>query len=277
MVSSVSKCKFKRQKTKLATATIISESCMTDIVEIRCIRQPEQLISGFLDFANEVKQKCDDKGAKFSEKEIEEIFNNSFPGKIRANFFLWVGDLNKVIDGINIILSDLSDLREDKNSLKGNPVVRSELLIQAFFGEFFRMKEISKIFIKLLTTEKVLNNKNKETFVDFYFKMFDKIYEIRNMFIHQGLSLKNDEVSIDKSFLDDLSLEEREKFVSMINKSNTRENTVEIQCAIFIEFINRTMNRFIEFQEMLNGVFADLIILYEKKVLTITVHKANGS
>jgi len=123
-------------------------------------------------------------------------------------------------------------LREDKNSLKGNPIVRSELLIQAFFGEFFRMKEISKIFIKLLTTEKVLNNKNKETFVDFYFKMFDKIYEIRNMFIHQGLSFKNDEVSIDKSFLDDLSLEEREKFVSMINKSNTRENTVEIQCAI---------------------------------------------
>ena len=233
-------------------------------------------MSGFLDFANEIKQKSEDKGAKFSEQEIEEIFNNSFPGKIRANFFLWVGDLNNIIDGVNLILSDLFDLREDRDSLKGNPVVRSELLVQAFFGEFFRMKEISKIFIKLLTTEKVLNNKNKETFVDFYFKMFDKTYEIRNMFVHQGLSFKNDNVSIDKSFFDDLSLEEREKFVSMINKSNTRENTLEIQCAIFIEFINRTMNRFIEFQEMLNGVLADLIILYEKKVLTIKVIRNDG-
>lgn len=83
-------------------------------------------------------------------------------------------------------------------------------------------------------------------------------------------------MSIDKSFFDNLSLEERERFVSMINKSNTRENTVEIQCAIFMEIINRTMYRFIEFQEMLNGVLADLIILYEKKVLTITVDRNNG-
>ncbi len=249
---------------------------MTDSMEIRYIQQPKQLMSGFLDFANEIKQKCDDKGAKFSEEEIVKIFNNSFPGKIRANFFLWIGDLNKVIQGVNVILSDLSDLRKDKNSLKGNPVVRSELLVQTFFGEFFRMKEISKIFIKTLTTEKVLNNKNKETFVDYYFKMFDKIYEIRNMFIHQGLSFKNDEVRIDKTFLDNLSLEEREKFVSMLNKANTKENTVEIQCAVHMEFIYNTMNRFIEFQEMLNGVLADLIILYEKKVLTIKVNRNNG-
>lgn len=248
---------------------------MTDRIEIRYIKQPQQLMSGFLDFAYEIRQKCDDKRAKLSEQEIEEIFNDSFSGKIRANFFLWVGDLNKIIDVVNLILSDLSDLREDKDSLKGNPVIRSELLVQAFFGEFFRMKEISKIFIKSLAIEKVLNNKNKETFVDFYFKMFEKLYEIRNMFVHQGLSFKNDDVSIDKSFFDDLSSEERKKFVSMINKSNTRENTLEIQCAIFIEFINRTMNKFIEFQEMLNGVLADLIILYEKKVLTVTVVRNN--
>ena len=249
---------------------------MTDSVEIRYIQPPGQLMSGFLDFANEVKQKCDDKGAKLTEEEIIEIFNNSFPGKIRANFFLWIGDLDKIIDGVNIILSDLFDLRKDRNSLKGNPIVRSELLFQAFFGEFFRMREISKIFIKLLTSEKVLSNKNKETFVGFYFQAFDKVYEIRNMFIHQGLSFKNDEVRIDESFFDDLSVDEKQKFASMLKESNTRENTVEIQCAIYMKFINHTMNKFIEFQEILNGVLADLIILYEKEVLTISVERNNG-
>lgn len=233
-------------------------------------------MSGFLDFANEVKRKCDAKGAKFTEEEIAEIFNNSFSGKIRANFFLWIGDLDRIIDGINIILEDLSGLRSDKSSLKGNPVVRSELLFQSFFGEFFRLRELSKIFIKLLTNEKVLNNKAKETFVGFYFQAFDHVYEIRNMFIHQGLSFKYDEVAIDKSFFDSLSSEEKDRFISILKESNTRENTVEIQCTIYMKFIINTMEKYIEFQELLNNVLADLIISYEKKALTITVENNNG-
>lgn len=85
-------------------------------------------MSGFLDFAKEVHQQSIDNGVKFSEGEMAEIFNNSFSGKVRATFFLWMGDLNKIIESINIVLDDLSELRKDKNSLKGNPVVRSEFL-----------------------------------------------------------------------------------------------------------------------------------------------------
>ena len=135
--------------------------------------------------------------------------------------------------------------------------------------------EISKIFLKLLTKEKVLSNKVKETFIEFYFQAFDDIYEIRNKFIHQGLSFKNEEVIIDKSFLDNLSVIEREKFISLIKESNTRENTVEIQCAIYMKFIINTMEKFIEFQEMLNNILADSIISYEKEALTITVKQVH--
>jgi hypothetical protein len=232
-------------------------------------------MSGFLDFAKEVHQKSLDKGAKFTEEEIVEIFNNSFPGKVRTEFFLWIGDLNKIIEGINIILGDLQELRKDKNSLKGNPVIRSEFLLQAFFGEFFKIREISKIFIKYLVQMDVLNNKNKDTFVGFYFTAFDWVYELRNQFIHQGASIRNDNIEIDISYLDNLTENEKKKFISLIKESNTRENTVEIQCAIYMKLILGIMERYVEFQDYLNKVLADLIISYEKMVLTITVTKNN--
>ena len=238
---------------------------------IEFLQPPEQLMSGFLDFAKEVKQKCDERGAKFSEDELAELFNGSFPGKVRANFFLWVGDLNTIIEGINIILSDLNDIRNDRNSLKGNPVVRSELLLQAFFGEFFKIRENSKIFIKILTQFGVLNNKNKNTFVGFYYKAFDWVYEIRNLMIHQGASIKNDNLEIDFNFLEDIEDSEKTKFLGLLKESNTRENTVEIQCAIYMKLINGIMKNYIAFQSYFNKVLADLIISYEKLALDIKI------
>jgi hypothetical protein len=242
-------------------------------VIIRCIQPPKHLMPGFLDFANEVKRKCDERGVKFSEKEITEIFNNSFPGKIRANFFLWIGDLNTIIDGINIILTDLFDLCENLNSFKGSSVIRSELLIRTFFGEFFRIRERSKIFIKLLADEDILNKKSKEMVIKLYFKVFDDTYEFRNMLIHQGVSFKDDDIKIDQSFLDNLSSDERRKFALLINGADTKENVLKFKCVFFTKYINDVMNKFIDFQETLNATLADLIILYEKEVLTITIKK----
>lgn len=244
-------------------------------IEIRKIQPPNQLASGFLKFAKEINQKSIDLNTKFTEEEICDIFNNSFPGKIRANFLLWVGDLNKIIDGMNIILLDLNDLKNDKNSLKGNPLTRSELLFQSFFGEFFRIRETSRIFIKLLTKENILNNKSKELVFESYFVAFDKIYETRNLFIHQNLGFKDFDVDFGKDFFKLFSKEEKEKFTKLLSESNTRENTIEMQCAFYIKFIEQIMTNFLEFQERLNGILADLIILYEEQVLKITVNRTD--
>jgi hypothetical protein len=240
-------------------------------IELRYIQPPVQLLNGFVEFSQEISRKCAERGVKFSEEEITDLFNNSFPGRIRAEFFLWIGELNKIIEGMNILLIDLSDLRKDKNSLKGNSVIRSELLLQTFFGEFFRMREISKIFMKSLTHEKVLSKKSKEYIMEWYFEVFEKTYEIRNKFIHQGLSFKDDDVNVDASFLEKLSVNEREKFIAILQASNTRENTVEIQCALYMNFIKSHMNSFIEFQELLNSILADLIIQFEKEALSISI------
>ena len=59
--------------------------------------------------------------------------------------------------------------------------------------------------------------------------------------------------------------EEKENFSSLLNWENTREGTIALQCAIYMKFIGEIIEQYITFQEMLNGVLADLIILYEKQ------------
>ena len=53
--------------------------------EIRPVKIPEQLLSGFLEFAKEVNRKSVERGIKFTEEQLTEIFNNSF--RVRLGLF----------------------------------------------------------------------------------------------------------------------------------------------------------------------------------------------
>ena len=105
--------------------------------EMTRINIPQKLLSGFLDFAKNVNLQSEARGLKFTEEEIEQIFEASFSGRIRAIFFIYLGDLNRILEGIDLILDDLRKMRDSKESMGNNPVVRSELLFRSFFNEFF--------------------------------------------------------------------------------------------------------------------------------------------
>ena len=70
---------------------------------------------------------------------------------------------------------------------------------------------------------------------------------------------------MDYSVLEKFFPEEKENFSSLLNWENTREGTIALQRAIYMKFIGEIIEQYITFQEMLNGVLADLIILYEKQ------------
>ncbi|SIS70317.1 hypothetical protein SAMN05421786_1011109 [Chryseobacterium ureilyticum] len=239
--------------------------------QFEIMHPPEKLADGFLEFAKSIHQKTIDRGAKFTEEEMSEIFNNSFPGISRANILFWVADVNKYIKTVNLILSDLEDIKNDKNTLKGEPVIRSEFLFQSFFGEFFKMREIAKLYLKFFKNLKLLNNVNKEEFYNFYQLAFDWVYKIRNQFIHLGMEMKNFDVDFDIEILNEFPEEDRIKFIKAFNESNTRENTVEFQCAIYIKIIKHIMKNYIDLQILVNETLADLIISFEKYNLEITI------
>lgn len=237
------------------------------------IQPPVKLAEGFLKFAESVHQKTIDNGAKFTEDEITQIFKDSFHGLSRTNILLWVTDINKFIKTVNLILSDLEDLKSDRNSLKGDPVIRSEFLLQSFFGEFFKMREIAKLYLKVFKNLDLLSNSNKEEFFNFYQNTFDWVYKIRNEFIHLGTEIKTFDVNFDVEILNDFSEEDRTKFIKAFKESNTRENTVELQCAIYIKVIKHIMEKYIELQSLINETLADLILSFEQYNLEITINE----
>lgn len=238
--------------------------------KITYIQPPSELAEGFLAYAKGVFQESQDRNQLFSEDEFAEKVNQDFSGKVRFQFLLWVMDLNKIIDGINIILSDMNDLIENRNVFKGDPIIRTELLMVAFFGEFVRLREISKIYFKIFYKAGVLREKTKKVFVDAYYHIFDQFYEIRNQLVHQGLSFAENDVDINWSVFDDLPVELKDKFINLLRQANTKENTVEIQCAVYIKVIVGIMGSYIKLQEKLNEELANLIIAYEDIVLKAT-------
>ncbi len=237
------------------------------------IQPPEKLADGFLKFAKSIHQKSIDRGSKFTEEEMSQIFYDSFSGISRTHMMFWVADINKFIKTVNLILTDLEDLKNDKNSLKGEPIIRSEFLFQSFFGEFFKMREIAKLYLKVFKNLNLLNNTNKKDFINFYQLAFDWVYKIRNEFIHLGMEMKNFDGDFNLSILNEFSEEDRIRFIKAFNESNTRENTVEFQCAIFIKVIKHIMKNYIELQVLINETLADLILSFEKNNLEITITK----
>lgn len=228
-----------------------------------------------MDFSQLVQAKCKELGTKLSDNELKECFDGSPQGRIRIHYLSWIGDLNEIIDTINIILIDLSDLRNNKASLKGNPVVRSEFLFRSFFSEFFRIRETSKLFFKILVKEGILNNELKKMITEFFYTAFDYCYKIRNSIVHEGAVINNYKMVTEASVFKELSKEEKLKFQALIDEDNTRENTVEIQVTFYIYCIKNIMITFAEFQPILDKVLAELIEGYEKQV-NITVEKVNG-
>jgi hypothetical protein len=158
----------------------------------------------------------------------------------------------------------MNDLVADRNVFKGDPVIRTELLMVAFFGEFVRLREISKIYFKVFYKAGVLKEQTKKVFVDTYYHVFDQFYEIRNQFVHQGLSFAENDVKFNWTVFDDLPAEVRAKFIELLKQSNTKENTVEIQCVIYIKVITGIMDSYLKLQDKLNEELAKLIIACEE-------------
>lgn len=184
--------------------------------QIEYIQPPEFVISGFVEFSQLVQEKCKELGAKLSDEEVKECFDGSPQGRIRIHYLSWIGDLNDIIDAINIILLDLSDLQNDKTSLKGDSIVRSEFLFRSFFSEFFRIRESSKLFFKILVKEGILNNQLKKLITEFFFTAFDYCYKIRNSIVHEGSVINNYELIMDSSAFKDLSKKEKMRLQTII-------------------------------------------------------------
>lgn len=233
-------------------------------LRIKHIQPPSELASGFLSFAKEIKSISDSLDRKLSIEEMNKKIQESFSSKIRWIFLIWIIDLNKIVDFINILLIDLKTIAEDENLLSGDPINRYELIIHTFFNEFFKLQEISRVSLKKLCKEISIPKKDKMFFVNSYYKVFDDFYKIRNKIIHQGIEF-SETIELDIEILNYFSKNEKEKAYKILHENNTKEGTLYIQCLLFILVIKNAMSKFTKLQEKLMEVLAGLILAFEKE------------
>ena len=233
------------------------------------LEPPILLADGFLEFAKNLNEKSKTQKTLFSEKEFIHEINSDFSGRIRFDFLLWVQDLNKVLDAMALIESDLCDLRNDPNCMKGDPNLRSEFLFQGFFGEFYRLKEISKIYISKISKSGLINLKNKKALASIYGDTYAWVYGIRNDIIHNGLSFAFADINQGKEILKEFRMEDRKNYLSLLTESENDENKVRLYCNIYLTIMENIKESYEKMQNKMMEVLADLIDEYEK------IHFAN--
>ena len=110
------------------------------------------------------------------------------PLSIYFDIWLWINDINEIIENINLVLDDLKILRDNpklfQESLNGNPIVRYKLLTRTFFYEFFRFKECFNEFLARLGKAGLLNSQVVKGIRSEFYKQFEKAIKVRNTMIH---------------------------------------------------------------------------------------------
>lgn len=74
-------------------------------------------------------------------------------------------------------------------------------------------------------------------------------------------------------YISKFSKEDKERFIALFKEENTRENTVEFQYVIYNQTITSVMEKYIEFQNLINVTLSELILSFEKYNLNITITK----
>lgn len=98
--------------------------------------------------------------------------------------FLWVSEISEVIDNLNLILDDFSQLAESHVLFRGSPKKRYYLLIRVYFHEFYRSREIFSQVLHALKSQGRTTKEEirfiRETFHD----AFAETIEMRNNIVH---------------------------------------------------------------------------------------------
>jgi hypothetical protein len=118
------------------------------------------------------------------------ISTKNMPTNIHLHYLLfsWIAALNCIVENLNLILSDLNRLKGHSNLSPNSARVRYFLLIRTYFYEFFRIKEISNVYLKKFKQIRLIEKELIKTIKNDFHNIFKEVLVIRNNFIHKQVS-----------------------------------------------------------------------------------------
>ena len=110
------------------------------------------------------------------------------PLKIRIAFafLFWQGELNEIVDYLNIATGDLAALSK-RVDLSGVELwARYRLLVRTALNEFYRVKEVSEAFFKELKTSDLIDEPTRRGISQIIRDLLKPLADVRNHIVHKA-------------------------------------------------------------------------------------------
>ena len=119
----------------------------------------------------------------------------SQPLRIRTAwaFVDWQGDLNDIVDHLNIVTGDLAALSARVDLSGGELWARYRLLVRTALNEFYRVKEVSDLFYKELKTLDLIGEPDRHGLSQMMRDALGTLIDARNHVTHVGMHVIEEE------------------------------------------------------------------------------------
>jgi hypothetical protein len=96
----------------------------------------------------------------------------------------WIGEVNEIIENLNIVLIDMRELPCKYIFLKGSPKTRFYLLIRTYFYEFYRFRESFGRIMKAAANRCYIRLHEVPVAREAFYKVFENTIRMRNNLVH---------------------------------------------------------------------------------------------
>jgi hypothetical protein len=154
---------------------------------IKQIDYPNCHKDSFIQISNILKDSLKSDGPPL---DFEPINLGKIPKELEVplHFFLWISEINEVIESLNIVISDLRILGDSYFMFKVSPRKRFYLLVRTYFHEFYRIREIFNRNIRVLEARGFLKKEDTKQIRKIFLEAFKETFDIRNTIVHRTIN-----------------------------------------------------------------------------------------
>ena len=123
-----------------------------------------------------------------------DLFNRK-PRRVKVLFAFsdWHGDLNDIIDNVNISTNDLTALSERAELPARELWARYRLLVRATVSELYRVKEVTEPFFKDLKRLGVMDASDRRACSQLIRGLLENLIKVRNQITHKSMPVLEEE------------------------------------------------------------------------------------
>lgn len=160
--------------------------------------------------------------------------------------FRLIGEVNELIDNLNIVLSDLGRLAAYSPlfSMYGTPLKRYKLLLRSFFYEFSRFEDLHGYFLKMMEELGKVSKQDRQAMRASFYDRIKPMLDTRNRMLH-GLTAGLEKCVPPEAFL--LEFAENFQYIPVRQSDKTIVTWKDILSPVCVK--NRT-----DLFEVANGV-----------------------